>query len=183
MKRYHVIICLGVASMIFGGCFGKKDDATKEMKKKTMVRVGDKAPLFSLNDENGKKVSLSDFRGKRVALVFYPLSSKVSFGCKKELCNLRDAHIEKEIVILGISNNTVGRQNKFKESQKLTFPLLSDENAEVAQLYGLKTNVFGIQRITILIDEKGTVVALLDHVALGDHAQQIRDAFKKACEK
>ncbi|HKI43193.1 MAG: thioredoxin-dependent thiol peroxidase [Mycobacterium sp.] len=135
------------------------------MTETTRLAPGDKAPAFSLPDADGKKVSLADYRGRRVIVYFYPAASTP--GCTKEACdfrdNLRDLS-DAGIDVVGISPDPPARLAKFRDAEKLTFPLLSDPDRKVLtawgaygekQMYG-KT-VQGVIRSTFVVDEKGKI--------------------------
>ena len=149
------------------------------------IKKGQKAPGFSLFDENSKKVSLDHYRGKKVALYFYPMDGTP--GCTKQACSLRDGYEklqDKNIVILGISADSVASHQKFKGKKHLPFTLLSDSDQKVAKLYGAARpwliSWIGEKRITVLVDEDGVIVDILKNIDLGDHASQIIEAFKKS---
>jgi peroxiredoxin Q/BCP len=131
-----------------------------------MLETGTKAPEFTLADQNGEMHSLSDYRGQKVILYFYPKDSTA--GCTKEACGFRDRYPdirEKGAVILGVSKDSVKSHKNFEEKQELPFTLLSDPDKEVIQLYDVwqeKTmygkKVFGVERSTYLIDEDGVII-------------------------
>lgn len=127
---------------------------------------GDKAPDFSLNDQNGKAVSLSSLKGKKVLIYFYPKANTP--GCTKQSCSVRD-HLpdleDKGIVSLGISPDPENKQKSFDDKYNLSFPLLSDTDHAVAEAYkvwGEKSmygkKYMGIIRSSFLIDEGGTII-------------------------
>ena len=128
-----------------------------------MLKAGDKAPAFTLLDQDGNKVKLSDFKGRKVLVYFYPKADTP--GCTQQSCNLRDvAGQVGDTAIIGISPDKVAKQKKFDEKYSLGFPLLSDEDHAVAEafhvwteksMYGRK--YMGILRSAFLIDEKGKV--------------------------
>ncbi|MDR3664032.1 MAG: thioredoxin-dependent thiol peroxidase [Mycobacterium sp.] len=135
------------------------------MTETTRLAPGDKAPAFSLPDADGKKVSLADYRGRRVIVYFYPAASTP--GCTKEACdfrdNLRDLS-DAGIDVVGISPDPPARLAKFRDAEKLTFPLLSDPDRKVLtawgaygekQMYGKA--VQGVIRSTFVVDEKGKI--------------------------
>ena len=112
---------------------------------KVILEVGDTAPEFTLTDDKGQDVSLSDFRGRKVIVYFYPRANTP--GCTKEACDFRDSLAELNeagIDVLGISPDKVDKLAKFRDDQELTFPLLSDESKEVMTAYG----AFGERRTT-----------------------------------
>ncbi len=129
------------------------------------LEVGDKAPAFSLPDADGNKVSLADYRGRKVIVYFYPAASTP--GCTKEACEFRDnlgELNEAGLDVVGISPDKPEKLTKFRDNEKLTFPLLSDPDRKVLtawgaygdkQMYG-KT-VQGVIRSTFVVDEKGKI--------------------------
>jgi peroxiredoxin Q/BCP len=127
---------------------------------------GKKAPVFSLEGNDGKKHALDDYRGKTVVLYFYPKDSTP--GCTKEACGFRDlnpALKKKNVVVLGVSKDSIASHDKFAENYKLPFVLLSDPNAEVMKKYGAfgKKMMYGKQvqgtiRSTVIIGPKGDVI-------------------------
>ena len=130
------------------------------------LQKGERAPDFALVDQNGIIVSLSDFRGRRVLLFFYPKAG--SAGCTNQGASLRDAKEEFEkmgVVIVGISGDTLQAQKKFDEKHMLGFQLLSDSDHKISEAYGVwgeKTTAgkksMGITRSAFLIDWNGTVM-------------------------
>ncbi|NOY06139.1 MAG: thioredoxin-dependent thiol peroxidase [Chlorobi bacterium] len=151
-----------------------------------MLEIGKKAPAFTLPDDSGKKVSLSSFKGKKVVLYFYPKDNTP--GCTQEACDFRDnlARLRAEgAVVLGVSADSVERHRKFKQKYDLPFPLLSDESRQVLEKYGVwkekklygKT-FMGIERTTVIIDEKGKVTHVFPKVKVKGHVEQVLDALK-----
>lgn len=130
------------------------------------LKKGDTAPNFNLVDQNGKHVKLADFKGKKVLLYFYPKAN--TSGCTKQACNVRDARSELEeigVMVLGISPDGAEAQKKFDAKHSLQFPLLSDPDHRVAELYSawgekkMYGKAFmGIVRSSFLIDEAGKIV-------------------------
>ena len=134
------------------------------------MKIGDKAPDFKLPDKDGKEVSLSDFRGKKVILYFYPKDNTP--GCTKQACNFRDNYpqiMEKGAEVIGISKDGAKSHTNFAAKHELPFILLSDPELEVIQKYDVwkekkmfgKTGM-GVVRTTFLIDEEGTIVDIMD---------------------
>jgi peroxiredoxin Q/BCP len=149
------------------------------------LNPGDKAPDFTAVDQHGKTHSLKDYRGKKVALYFYP--KDMTSGCTKEACNLRDNFStlkKKNIVVLGVSPDKQDAHKRFAEKYDLPFPLLVDNEKRILKAYGAwgKKNLYGrifdgVFRITYIIDEKGTIEALIGKVQTDDHASQILKAI------
>jgi peroxiredoxin Q/BCP len=150
----------------------------------TKITEGQKAPLFDGIAQDGKKVSLADFKGKKIVLYFYPKDNTP--GCTAEACNLRDNYsdlIKKGFVVIGVSPDTQKSHLKFSEKYNLPFPLIADPEKEILEkydvwgeknMYGKK--VFGVKRTTFLIDEDGVVDKIISKVDTKDHSTQI---FKK----
>jgi peroxiredoxin Q/BCP len=130
------------------------------------LRSGDQAPGFSLVDQNGNSVGLEDFKGKKVLLYFYPRADTP--GCTKQACSMRDNMATLKglrIAVLGVSPDTPDRQKKFDDKYNLGFPLLSDTDHKVAELYGVwkeksmyGKKLWGIIRSSFLIDEEGRII-------------------------
>ena len=147
----------------------------------TTLQVGDKAPNFDTKDQNGNRIRISDYKGKKLVLFFYPKASTP--GCTAEACNLRDNYhsfLEKGYTILGVSADSAKRQLNFRTKNKLPFPLLADEDKKVINAYGVwgpkkfMGRVYdGIHRTTFVIDEQGTVENIISKVKTKDHAAQI----------
>ena len=130
-----------------------------------MLDIGTKAPEFSLPDQNGKIHSLSDYKGQKVILYFYP--KDMTGGCTAQACNFRDRYPQiqgKGAVVLGVSKDSVESHKKFEEKHGLPFPLLADESLEVITAYDvLKPGKDGkptksLIRSTYLIDEDGIII-------------------------
>lgn len=130
-----------------------------------MLEIGTQAPDFTLNDQDGNPVSLSDFRGKKVILYFYPKDNTP--GCTKQACAFGELYpqiLEKGATVIGISKDTVSSHKKFQEKYTLPFTLLSDPELQVIQAYDVwhekkmygKTTM-GVVRSTYLIDENGII--------------------------
>jgi peroxiredoxin Q/BCP len=147
---------------------------------------GQKAPTFTLLNDEGKPVSLSDFKGKPVVLYFYPKDDTP--GCTLEACNFRDeaADFKKHgAVILGVSPDSPESHKKFKNKFSLNFPLLSDSDKKVVEAYGVwkeksmyGRNYMGVERTTFLIDAQGNIKKIFPKVKVPDHAQEILAALK-----
>src|SRR5438445_11690070 len=132
------------------------------------MKVGDKVPDFTTLDDSGHPVSLSDFKGKSVVIYFYPKDD--TSGCTKEACGFRDAmpdFSKTGATIIGISRDPVRAHDKFKQKYDLPFTLASDESGEICEKYGVWVQksmygrkYMGIERTTLLIDEKGVIRGL-----------------------
>jgi len=152
-----------------------------------MLKPGDKAPNFTLTSDEGKPVSLSDFRGKQVVLYFYPKASTP--GCTIEACDFRDLRpkfAKQDIVVLGVSADPVKALVSFKTKQKLNFPLLSDPDHKMIESYGvwrmkkfMGRSFKGIVRSTFLIGKDGKIEQLWDGVRVKGHAAEILSAASK----
>lgn len=146
-----------------------------------MLEPGTKAPDFTLPDQNGELHSLSDYRGKKVILYFYPKDNTP--GCTRQACGfseLRPQFEERSAVILGVSRDSVASHKRFEEKQGLSFTLLSDPELEVIQAYDVwkeKKNYgkvsMGVVRTTYLIDETGTIVKAFDKVKAAENPAQM----------
>jgi peroxiredoxin Q/BCP len=143
----------------------------------TALKPGDPAPDFSLPDAAGNLHKLSDYRGKTVVLYFYPKDETP--GCTREACNLRDNYAKltgRGLVILGVSYDDAASHKQFADKFNLPFPLLADTDKQVAELYGVKGALFA-NRTTFLIGPDGRILAVIDSVDTGDHADQILAAL------
>ena len=145
------------------------------------LKIGDKAPDFTLLSDTNQTVSLKNLRGKKVVIYFYPKDNTP--GCTRQACDFRDIlpnFSAKNTEILGISKDGLTRHQKFKAKYTLPFTLLSDENGNVCQDYGVidKKSLFGntflgITRSTFLIDEEGVIQAIWRKVKVNGHTQQV----------
>ncbi|SFG68867.1 thioredoxin-dependent thiol peroxidase [Oribacterium sp. WCC10] len=146
-----------------------------------MLEVGTKAPEFTLPDQNGEMHSLSDYRGQKVILYFYP--KDMTSGCTKQACAFGELYPqfrEKGAVVLGVSKDTVASHKKFEEKYGLPFTLLSDPEVKTIQDYGVwqeKKNYgktyMGIVRSTYLIDEEGVIIKAFGKVKAADNPVQM----------
>ena len=149
------------------------------------LAVGDKAPNFALVDQHGKKVKLSDFKGQKLIVYFYPKADTP--GCTTQSCELRDAHPQLKrlgVSIVGISPDLPAKQLKFDEKYSLGFPLLSDADHAVAEawdawgeksLYGKK--YLGIIRSAFVVDEKGKLAGVFPKVSPKDTVKKVKSAL------
>ncbi len=145
------------------------------------LQIGDRAPDFGLPDTHGNQIQLSDLKGKRVVLFFYPRDNTP--GCTKEACGFRDAYADyqaRDLVVLGISTDDAKSHAKFVTKHDLPFPLLCDVGGTVAEIYesyGLKKfmgkEYLGISRTTFVIGVDGTIEKIYRKVKPDIHAAQI----------
>lgn len=152
-----------------------------------IIPAGSKAPAFSAPDQNGQKVTLKDYKGKKIALYFYPHDNTPT--CTIQACNLRDniSALKKEgIQVIGISTDDVKSHKKFEQKQQLPFPLLADPELKIVQTYGvwglkkfMGREFMGTHRTTFLINEKGVIEHVIEKVKSKDHAGQILALWKK----
>ena len=146
-----------------------------------MLETGIKAPDFELPDQNGNKIRLSDFRGQKVVLYFYP--KDMTSGCTKQACGFSELYPhfrEKGAVVLGISKDSVASHKKFEQKYGLPFVLLADTELQVIKAYDVwkeKNNygkvTMGVVRTTYLIDENGLIVRALDKVNASENPVQM----------
>lgn len=149
------------------------------------MKTGDLAPDVEATLDSGENVSLGQFKGRKVVLYFYPRDN--TSGCTREACDFRD-HISdiqaKGSVVLGVSPDSVKSHQRFKEKFGLPFSLVSDENREVAQAYGVwrekklygKTSM-GIVRSTFIIDEEGRIARVYDKVKVAGHVDDVLESL------
>lgn len=152
-----------------------------------MPKPGDEAPDFELRTDEGKPLRLSDHLGKTIVLFFYPRADTP--GCTKEACGFRDdysAYEDREVLILGVSPDTVDAQSKFKEKYELPFTLLDDTDHQVSELYGvwgekkfMGKEYMGILRTTFLIGADGRILRLFENVNPAEHSQEILAALEE----
>jgi thioredoxin-dependent peroxiredoxin len=146
-----------------------------------MLKIGQKAPDFKLASSNGKNVSLKDYAGKKIVLYFYPKDN--TSGCTKEACSFESnlkAIKGKSAVVIGVSADSIGSHIKFAQKFHLSFPLLNDEKKEIIKSYGVwkeksmyGRKYFGIERTTVVIDEKGIVQQVFNKVKVDGHTDEV----------
>jgi len=151
-----------------------------------MISEGKKAPDFKLQNQDGKTISLNEYKGKKVILYFYPKDDTP--GCTKEACNFRDEFPKFgniDAVILGVSPDSVASHKKFTEKYRLPFNLLSDEKKEVLENYGvwkqknmLGKKYMGVERTTVVIDEEGKIKKIFPKVKVDGHNAEVLEALK-----
>jgi len=146
-----------------------------------MLTIGTRAPDFTLQDQNGRERSLSEFRGQKVVLYFY--SKDMTSGCTKQACGFAELYpqfTEKGAVVIGVSKDTAASHKKFEEKYHLPFILLADPEKEAIQAYDVwkEKNMYGkatmgVVRTTYLIDESGVVVNAFTKVKAAENPQQM----------
>jgi peroxiredoxin Q/BCP len=151
------------------------------------LKEGDKAPVFKAKDQNGKPINLADFKGKKVALFFYPEDDTPT--CTIEACNLRDNYsllTQKGIAVLGVSPDDEKSHKKFEAKFELPFTLIADPDKKVIDKYGVwgekilyGRHYMGLHRTTFLIDEKGTIKKIFKKPRNKAHAQEIIKAWEE----
>ncbi len=147
---------------------------------------GMKAPAFTAVDQNGQKIKLSDFKGKKLALYFYPKDSTST--CTVQACNIRDgfnALAKKGIVVVGVSPDDEKSHLKFIANHKLPFQIIADTDKSLVEKYGVwgekslyGNKYMGVFRKTFLIDEKGVVVKVIAKPKVKVHADEIASGFE-----
>jgi peroxiredoxin Q/BCP len=151
------------------------------------LKEGMKAPVFEGIDQNGNKVKLGDFTGKKVVLYFYPKDDTP--GCTAEACNLRDnwdSILKKGFVVVGVSPDNEKSHKGFAEKYSLPFSIIADTSKKIVNDYGVwgekkmygKT-FLGVIRTTFIIDEKGVIEKVISKVDTGDHTKQIFEMYNK----
>ena len=152
-----------------------------------MLKEGNTAPAFKTTDAAGNIVKLSDFRGQKVVLYFYPKDDTP--GCTKEACAFRDAFADfkkLKINVLGVSLDSEARHQKFAQKYELPFTLLADTDRSICEAYGtygqkkfMGRTYMGVHRMTFLIDEKGKIKKVFEKVKPDEHAREVLAAFRE----
>jgi peroxiredoxin Q/BCP len=153
-----------------------------------VVEAGDEAPDFELPDQDGRPFKLSDYRGQRVVVYFYPKAATP--GCTTQACGVRDHHADYDALgaaVVGISPDPVDKIKRFHERQGLNFALLADEDHAVAQAYGVWVEksmygrrYMGNERTTFVIDTAGDIAAVLRKVKPAEHDDRVLAALAEA---
>ena len=146
-----------------------------------VLKEGDKAPVFSGKDQNGKKITLDDYKGKKLVLYFYP--QDLTPTCTVQACNLRDNFSllkKKGFEILGVSPDDAEKHKKFEQRNKLPFPLIADTEHKILKKYGVWDwkqmfghKYMGVLRTTFVIDEKGIIQKIFLKPKSKSHAEEI----------
>jgi peroxiredoxin Q/BCP len=147
----------------------------------SFLKVGEQAPDFELKNQNGETIKLSDYRGKKVVVYFYPKA--MTPGCTTQACGLRDSQAEygaRDLVVLGLSPDPYERLKRFEGKHDLNFNLLSDQDHSVAEAYGawglkkfMGREFMGILRSTFVIDTKGIISHVLAKVNTKSHHEDV----------
>jgi peroxiredoxin Q/BCP len=155
--------------------------AASDEKESKLLKVGAKAPAFSLQSTDGKTVKLSDFKGKKIVLYFYP--KDMTPGCTVEACGFRDDYAplkQRGVEVLGVSGDNQASHQKFTEKYSLPFPLLSDPTHEMMEKYGAwgeksmyGRKFMGVLRITYVIDEEGKIAHAFGKVKTNTHSKDV----------
>lgn len=145
------------------------------------MEKGKKVPEFKLSSDDEKVISLKDFKGKKIILYFYPKDN--TSGCTEEACNFRDKYDEIEklnAVVIGVSKDSISSHKKFKSKYNLPFILLSDENNEILEKFGVwkeksmyGKKYMGIERTTFIIDENGKLIEKFEKVKVKGHIDEV----------
>jgi peroxiredoxin Q/BCP len=145
------------------------------------LKAGDRAPDFSVQNQDGKTIKLSDFKGRKVVLYFYPKDD--TSGCTAEACNLRDNYTDlkaRGYEVIGVSVDDVKSHDKFVKKYSLPFNLVADTEKKIVEAYGVWAEksmygrtYMGTKRTTFLIDEKGKIDKIIDKVDTKNHTAQI----------
>lgn len=151
------------------------------------LKIGDKAPDFSVKDQSGNNISLSDYAGQRVVIYFYPKDNTP--GCTAQACNIRDNYSELKnegIVILGVSADSETSHQKFIDKFDLPFTLLADVDKKMLNDYGVwgekkfMGKVYdGIHRTTFVLDESHKIIGIIEKPKTKDHASEILEVYSK----
>ena len=149
------------------------------------LKVGQKAPDFTVMNDKGEKVKLSDYKGKKIVLYFYPKDDTP--GCTKEACAFRDGISKikaRGAVVLGVSPDSVESHKKFRDKFELNFPLLADTEKKVVEAYGTwkersmyGRKYMGVERTTFVIDEQGKISHIFPKVKVGEHYDEVLEAL------
>ncbi len=150
------------------------------------LNEGDKAPDFTAKDQNGKSISLADFKGKTVILYFYPKDDTP--GCTAEACDFRDNYqslVGKGFEVIGVSTDDEKSHKKFETKYSLPFPLIADESKEIVEAYGVwgEKNMYGkvymgTMRTTFIIDANGVIKKIINKVDTKASSQQVLDLLQ-----
>jgi len=154
------------------------------MNKKNTLKVGDKCPSFSLNNQKGEKIDISNIIGsKNILIYFYPKDE--TYGCTQQACSFRDAYdefLEYDCEVFGISSDDKKSHDNFSNKHNLNFDILSDVNNEVRNMFGVPRSLFGLVsgRVTYLVDKKGEIVWIFNsQINAKKHIEEALNFLKK----
>ncbi len=154
------------------------------MNKKNTLKVGDKCPSFSLNNQKGEKIDISNIIGrKNILIYFYPKDE--TYGCTQQACSFRDAYdefLEYDCEVFGISSDDKKSHDNFSIKHNLNFDILSDVNNEVRNMFGVPRSLFGLVsgRVTYLVDKKGEIVWIFNsQINAKKHIEEALNFLKK----
>lgn len=154
------------------------------MNKKKTLKVGDKCPSFSLNNQKGEKIDISNIIGrKNILIYFYPKDE--TYGCTQQACSFRDAYdefLEYDCEVFGISSDDKKSHDNFSNKHNLNFDILSDVNNEVRNMFGVPRSLFGLVsgRVTYLVDKKGEIVWIFNsQINAKKHIEEALNFLKK----
>jgi thioredoxin-dependent peroxiredoxin len=164
----------------------RKFTHNNKIKPMIQLKEGMRAPMFEGIDQNGKSVNLSDFKGSKVVLYFYPKDNTP--GCTAEACNLRDNYeslFKNGFAVIGVSPDNEKSHKGFTMKFSLPFPLIADTSKKILNDYGVwgekkmyGKNYLGVLRTTFIIDEKGIIDKIITKVNTSDHSDQILNMYK-----
>jgi len=154
------------------------------MNRKNTLKVGDKCPSFSLNNQKGEKIDISNIIGsKNILIYFYPKDE--TYGCTQQACSFRDAYdefLEYDCEVFGISSDDKKSHDNFSNKHNLNFDILSDFNNEVRNMFGVPRSLFGLVsgRVTYLVDKKGEIVWIFNsQINAKKHIEEALNFLKK----
>ena len=154
------------------------------MNRKNTLKVGDKCPSFSLNNQKGEKIDISNIIGrKNILIYFYPKDE--TYGCTQQACSFRDAYdefLEYDCEVFGISSDDKKSHDNFSNKHNLNFDILSDVNNEVRNMFGVPRSLFGLVsgRVTYLVDKKGEIVWIFNsQINAKKHIEEALNFLKK----
>jgi len=161
--------------------------SSKKEKQMKHLKIGDPAPEFTVKDQDGKEVKLSDYNGKRVVIYFYPKDNTP--GCTVQACNIRDNYsdiLKEGIQLFGVSADTEHKHQNFIKKFDLPFPLLADVDRTMMETYGvwgekkfMGRTFDGIHRTTFALDENHTIVGIIEKPKTKDHAREILEVYAR----
>ena len=168
MPIFFIFILILVISCLLGCSLSNKE-----------IKIGEKAPLFKLYNQNGEMFSLEDYKGKELVIYFFPRT--FTPGWVKQACEFRDKYDifrKNNIEVIGISYDSQKKSESFSNKYSLKFPILSDIDKKVSKLYGIGT-FLAPKRVTFLVDKNGNISDIVKNISLDNYAGKIIERFKK----